>query len=394
MSHPYWPQPQYLFRPGGRQSQAPVPHSLGQDDYAGARYETVGTPAPRSLRRGNRTYGSMTPRHDWATPGYIREEPSGMGYFGEDAGCVGGAKTAIASYLAGKIKQSVGYPSSCPEMTDDFDGWTACRAKQALYTGAEVLIKSALGAALSAISGDLSDTGVQDQIYNAIAGKLPNISIPSLDINVSEILLPLIRSAIGAALSACDSALGAPAGVTTQLQQWCEKGYAFDSAGSPYPSEAGFPQGADLSAQCAGWGYQYNGPQFVDPGSQMMVGQIPKSLAAQREFLAQKGMSMQLLSTYKAEFKTNCEAGGGVVVQDLDPYTKTLRDFCQPNEAKKAACKAQGGVPAWDTVNGYRCLPAGSAAAKAAGAAGAAGGAGGIAMIAGVAALALLLFRR
>ena len=113
MSHPFWPQPKYLYRPGGRQSQAPVPASFGGiGDFGGGRYEVEGTPAPQGPRRGLRTYGSMSPKYDWATPGYIRSEPGGLGYFGEEEGSSDDGEYEIPDFDAA--------PASG---TDAFDTW-------------------------------------------------------------------------------------------------------------------------------------------------------------------------------------------------------------------------------------------------------------------------------
>jgi hypothetical protein len=96
-----------------------------------------------------------------------------------------------------------------------------------------------------------------------------------------------------------------------------------------------------------------------------------------QQMLIEQGKGPQLLSVTKAEFKTNCERDGGYVVQDIDPYTKTLRDFCRPTSVTEADCRANGGTPTWDTVNGYKCVPAGAGG----------GGAGGIVLLAGAALL-------
>lgn len=292
MSHPYWPQAMYGFR---RQKAAPVPDAYGN-------YEGFGA---ESMMAPTRTYGSMSPKTDWATPRYIRAEPSGMGDFGAD-GCAGGLKDAIASYLANQLKQRAGYSSSCPNVWDDAAKWGVCNAKKAALDGAQGIISSAIGAALSGISGDLSDAGVRDQVHNAIASRLPGISIIGLDFDVSGALLSLVDSAIDAGISACGSALGASAGATTQLQQWCEKGYAFDKDGNAYPPEAGFPSGAELATQCAGWGYPYSGSQLVltmmDPVNLApakmaapLVSSFPLTTASTdiAAMLAAKGMMLQ-----------------------------------------------------------------------------------------------------
>lgn len=73
--------------------------------------------------------------------------------------------------------------------------------------------------------------------------------------------------------------------------------------------------------------------------------------------LIEQGKGPQLISTYKSEFQKNCEAGGGYVVQELDPFTNALGTFCRPNAATELACLESGGTPTWDPVNKYKCVP-------------------------------------
>lgn len=75
MSHPYWPQPLYHFRP---RHAGPVPAGPQLAGFAGYSYGAA-------LAGGGRRYGSLSPKYDWATPGYVRAEPSGLGC----VGCVG-----------------------------------------------------------------------------------------------------------------------------------------------------------------------------------------------------------------------------------------------------------------------------------------------------------------
>jgi hypothetical protein len=125
MSHPYWPQPSYIFR---RQKAAPVPDAYGNYEFgaspgpkagkgsgkvptaydigpSGAQAKKHGLGAV-SLRALQKTYGSLSPKTDWATPRYIRNEPSGLGAFGDD-NCL----SSVIGTVAGKVD---GWVSSIP----------------------------------------------------------------------------------------------------------------------------------------------------------------------------------------------------------------------------------------------------------------------------------------
>lgn len=69
MSHPYFPQSRYSYRPGFPY-QTSVPASYGFGGY--------------SAQSGRRVLGSLSPKYDWATPSYVKSEPDGTAGYGYD----------------------------------------------------------------------------------------------------------------------------------------------------------------------------------------------------------------------------------------------------------------------------------------------------------------------
>lgn len=327
MSHPYWPQPGYIFR---RMKAAPVPDAYGGFGYV-------------SMRAPLQTRGSLSPKYDWATPRYIRaEDQSGMGDFGEDGGsCV----ATISKYLAEQLKNAVGYPN-CGDFSLSVD-YGVCKAKQAALDNAEGIISGIIGGALSGISGDLSDENVKQQVHNAIASRLPGITIPGLGLDVSGILMSVLYGALSVAADAC-RALGAGAGgggcqaTDENFKNWCASGDLSCVDATP----------EQFKTWCDGHGYPWGGLQYgftmlLPPQQTHMIS--PSVLAKLKSPLAQlrPNEDMMLSMADKAAFKTNCEAGGGYV--DADGQ-------CKPNAATCASCKAQGKIPTWDPIYKYRCL--------------------------------------
>jgi hypothetical protein len=78
MSHPFWPQSRFGYRPR-------------KWSYASQGYNGLGE-GPR--------YGSLTSKVDWATPRYMRIEPDGLGDLGADTPTVAGCMQHLSEYLS------------------------------------------------------------------------------------------------------------------------------------------------------------------------------------------------------------------------------------------------------------------------------------------------------
>ncbi len=70
MSYPRWPQSAFFYRP------RTVPTSSPYGEYVPG----FGSFGPKTQ---GLTYGSLSPKYDWATPRYIRAEPTGLDDFGD-----------------------------------------------------------------------------------------------------------------------------------------------------------------------------------------------------------------------------------------------------------------------------------------------------------------------
>jgi hypothetical protein len=94
-------------------------------------------------------------------------------------------------------------------------------------------------------------------------------------------------------------------------------------------------------------------------------------------------LQMKTVAQVKTESQANCEAGGG--------YYEPATGYCKPTAETEAACRATNGIPYWDPINKYKCLPPGQAPPI-----GPSGGGGimGIALLAGAAYLIIAKFMK
>lgn len=377
MSHPYWPQSYYLYRPGGRRSQAPVPASMAGfddfagDDYAGGRYEAAGTPAPRSWRRGVRTYGSMTPKYDYATPRYIRDEPAGMGYFGEDVGgCLGDLRKKLIDGILGVLS----IPNICVPIVGCVGDWLG----DAMESG----LASLQNFAIDQIADPQKQRELEQAIVNFIMGLPDPPTWTKIPLTWKGAAAEKVAKKIVGEIVSCRTGGEAKVIEETEAEvhrKWC-------AVGETYMNEPVTPE------QCAAWGVPYKsaGPMLlatgfvlpsaggvlhaaVDPGK---INQVSNLAAAAKKGLVQT----------TAQLSAQCAAAGGELELGTDPNTGLARYYCKPSPATSAACQAAGGQPTWDPFSLYKCV---GAAAP-----GTAGGVGTVALVAGAAALALLLLRR
>lgn len=369
MSHPYWPQSYYLFRPGGRRSQAPVPASMsGLDDFSGGRYETVGTPAPRSWRRGVRTYGSMTPKYDYATPRYIRDEPSGMGEVdsgaiaqsvGGSAGtqaCLGGLQEMVADTVVRVMDMALSF---MPGVFRDWfrgpgggtDGW----AKGKIF-GAFDSLQNYTAASLSDPQKRAAAEGQITQALMTALSWLPDNIGTAVDLGEA------VRSLLP--------------------QSWTNgtwKGAVANDA-----AKAVLQQIAD----CVGAG------EATAPSEGLLLETVPAGAAwspidtgGVLQMKAPSTAALTVKTTGKFAVKSSaqaaaeCQNAGGVFEYDQ----AAGRYYCKPGPALTKACLDSGGQPYWDPVGLYKCV-GGAGAAKPA-------GAGDVALIAGGALLLALLLK-
>lgn len=94
MSHPYFPQAMFMYR---RRKGSPVPSSYGNYEGVVAPAVNAQPIAAKTFAAGRgatpnaginsayarRTMGSLSPKTDWATPGYVRDERSGVHGLGD-----------------------------------------------------------------------------------------------------------------------------------------------------------------------------------------------------------------------------------------------------------------------------------------------------------------------
>jgi hypothetical protein len=313
----------YGFR---RQKAAPVPDAYGN-------YEGFGA---ESMMAPTRTYGSMSPKYDWATPRYIRAEPSGMGDFAGD-GCLGDVRD--------KVVDSIFSVAGIYDITVPFVGSLRGWLKDRLASLQNYAVNTATG-------DEQKKAELKQAIVNAIM-QLPDVPDWLQKMGVSTTWKGSLATSIAdAAVNAIASCTVAPA--TSKLKQWCDQGYALDDNGNPFPPES--PNSpTNLPDNCAMWGYQYNGPaqQFVEqPGFQYRIMErLPTNLAKQQQMLigTQPRMSLMQIAGQAA---AACANNGGVMLPYDDGKT-----YCQPSDATMAACDAAGGTPSWDPDNGYKCPP-------------------------------------
>jgi hypothetical protein len=230
MSHPYWPQPSYIFR---RQKAAPVPDAYGNYEFgaspgpkagkgsgktptaydigpSGAQAKKRGFGAV-SLRALQKTYGSLSPKTDWATPRYIRNEPSGLGAFdpaqiaqimtGSADSAGGNCLSNVIGTVAGKVD---GWVRSIPGIGSVLDSLPA-KIGPILISPAEITAY-ALNKAVSGFSAYFTGGDAAAHKYEMVAGimnVLPAFpeQVPGLETYRGQIAQRIVDELINATAS-------------------------------------------------------------------------------------------------------------------------------------------------------------------------------------------------